>query len=168
MVLLSLAQRASILRFKTRIQKLLHAETSLRTDALRKLYESYIDFQNRMNFREVTPQEQGIELYSLIQEHMNISAELKALDAEISELHDYADLQEEKRRNDRLETISKIGAIFLPPTLVAGMLGMNIVDFSTSPVWASVRVAAIAASAWLGYRTLGTEKKRDAIRYAAR
>ena len=39
-----------------------------------------------------------------------------------------SDLVEEKSRNNKLEFISKIGAVLLPPSLLAGLFGMNVLN----------------------------------------
>jgi hypothetical protein len=121
MAVLCLAQRASVLRFSY--------EVSLITDILEKennpskkiqdLYKNYIQFINKIYFREVTSQIQGIEMYSQFQKVMNLENDVKKLDEEISELHQYVSMVEDSN-------LSKIALWFLPLGAIAGILGMNV------------------------------------------
>jgi len=163
MATLVLAQRASILHYSNKITKLLSSGDEIDSAESARLYKDYIDFINRLYFREVTPQEQGIELYDMMQKQMRVEKELKELDGEIGELHGYNQMQNETQRNDRLELISKIGAVFLPPTLLAGMFGMNIIDFDQhNPAAATISVILILFTGLLGYFSISREalKKR--------
>lgn len=135
MVELSLVQRASILKFSNEVAGLSrlknHKGIELATE-ISELYRQYIRFVNQVFFREITAQEQGIELYSLIQEKMKIPEQVKDLDTEIGELHQYATLLEDKERNRSLETLSLLGAAFIVPTFVVGFFGMNMINLKDS------------------------------------
>jgi hypothetical protein len=168
MVTLQLAYRAMALIFTKRVTKLLEkGEKQIDLEESTRLYYDYLDFINRIYFREVTPQEQGIELYDMMKSLMRTERDFKELDVEISELHNYIDMRSEKSRNDRLETISKLGAVFLPPTLLAGMFGMNMIDFGTSPGLAALSVLMIFSSGYVGYRFADTKEKKETRRWGA-
>ena len=127
MVKLALVQRASILRFSnevTRISEL--KETKDTTKRISRLHESYIRFVNKVYFREVTAQEQGIELYDRVARVMKIERDVKDLNREIDELHQYASLIEDKRNNDQLYRLTILGALFIIPAFLSGFFGMNI------------------------------------------
>ncbi|WP_027339137.1 CorA family divalent cation transporter [Halonatronum saccharophilum] len=89
----------------------------------------YIKFTNRMYFREVTAQEQGIELYDKMRECMRIEREVEALDGEIDELHQYVTVEQESRRNNLLTIITVIGALFTVPNFAMSFFGMNLKNF---------------------------------------
>ena len=136
MVELSLIQRASILKFSdevTRLSELRETNESDLADRISDFYREYIRFVNQVYFREVTAQEQGIEMYDMIQEKMKISSQVSDLDNEISELHQYATLIEDKKRNKSLSLLTMIGAIFIIPSFIAGFYGMNFIDITESP-----------------------------------
>lgn len=124
LVLLSLVQRAYLINFSgevARISQRLNGKMTLfntETKAISQLYLLYIRFVNRIFFREITSQEQGIELYDKLQAQMRIRDEVNDLDKEISELNTYAETQQQNR-------LTWIAGLFLPPSLVAGILGMN-------------------------------------------
>jgi Mg2+ and Co2+ transporter CorA len=126
---LCLVQRACILRFSqevARISAMNENKKNSLTARVSNLYKQYIRFVNRVYFREVTAQEQGIELYSMLQEHMKIEQNVKDLDNEISELHQYAILREDQERNKNLTLLSILGAVFIIPTFISGFYGMNL------------------------------------------
>jgi len=128
MVELSLVQRASILKFAdevTHLSGLKETKTSELADRISDFYRAYIRFVNQIYFREITAQEQGIEMYDMTQEEMKIADQVKDLDNEIGELHDYAILLEGKEQNRKMAAITVLGAIFLPATFLVGLLGIN-------------------------------------------
>lgn len=125
MSILSLVQRASILRFSWEISQItnkIFRENKNPKKAIRELYENYIRFINQIYFREITSQIQGIELYSQFQKMMNIEKEAKDLDVEMQEVFNYLSVQEQTK-------LGKMANIYLPVTLLAGVLGINTIDF---------------------------------------
>lgn len=121
MAVLCLVQRASVLRFSYEITQITHFIFNKKVDLskqIKEIYENYIIFLNRIYFREVTSQIQGIELYSMFQAAMNLEKEVKDLDNEIQELFEYQNMQEQRRLN-------RIATLFLPITLITSFFGMN-------------------------------------------
>jgi len=166
MFTLLLAYRASILRFSNRVAELtLKEDESFDLNTLQKrvsqIYKDYINFENNLLFREITAQEQGIEIYDQAMEVMQIDKQVKDLDVEIAELHTYVSMRAEELRNDRLETISKLGAVFLPPSLLAGLFGMNIFSFEQSPATLFVAFVLMCVSAILGFYAVSRKEKRQ-------
>ncbi len=127
MVRLSLMQRASILHFSRKITTLSGNLTE--TDApeqLGRLHQQYLQFVNKMYFREVTAQEQGIELYDKLQYCMQIERDIKDLNREIDELHQSVSLEEERKNSKQLHILTVIGALLVLPMFITGFFGMNI------------------------------------------
>jgi len=132
---LALLQRGCVLRFSdevTAISDLPDKNPDLGAH-VSSLYKQYIRFVNKIYFREVTAQEQGIELYDLLQKHMRIENQVKDLDAEIEELHNYVLLLEEDRRNAKLDILTYIGALFVVPSFVCTYLGLIVPESLKSP-----------------------------------
>jgi hypothetical protein len=150
MVELSLIQRASILKFAdevTHLSGLKDNKSSQLADKISDFYREYIRFVNQIYFREVTAQEQGIEMYDMIQEKMKISDQVKDLDNEIGELHQYAVLLEDKERNNSLSILSMIGAIFIIPSFIVGFYSMNIIEYDPiRNLWAYPWIAILAGA----------------------
>lgn len=129
MVALLLAQRAVILRFSDEVSRISVLQDS--EDLFEKvsvLHKNYIQFVNRLYFREVTAQEQGIELYNLIIKCMSIDRDITNLGEEINSLHQYTTLIEENRTSESLQIIEKLNAKFIIPTFITGLLGINIFE----------------------------------------
>ena len=129
LVELTLVQRASVLKFSdevTRVSSMDNAKNL--SQQVNSLYKQYIRFVNKIYFREVTAEEQGIELYDLLKKTMRIDDNVKDLDNEINELHNYLNIIEESRRNNYLEILTSLGAAFIIPTFIAGFFGMNMFE----------------------------------------
>ena len=126
---LCLVQRASVLKFSAEVTQISDiykkGETEI-SSKIENIYAHYIKFLNKMYFREVTSQIQGIEIYKKFQEIMNIHNDVKDLDKQINELSSFAHLLEQKRENDEMKTHTLLATIFLPAMLISGILGMNV------------------------------------------
>jgi hypothetical protein len=127
MVQLVLVQRASILRFSAEAARISKMKgTNITTENISELQRKYIQFINKIFFREITAFEQGIDLYEKITRTMKIERDIKELDQEIEELRHYASLQEEKKHNLQLRLLTILGSLFLIPGFIIGFFGMNI------------------------------------------
>ena len=89
-----------------------------------------------------------------------LTQRLDELDHEVIELRDRARLLQEElgarvaeQTNRHLRLLAVLTAVFLPPTLIAGLFGMNLAGapFSSSSVgfWLSVGVTALSSAATL-------------------
>ena len=91
---------------------------------------------------------------------MQIEKQIGDLDKEIAELHIYVSMRTEEERNRRLEKISELGAVFLPPALLAGVLGINSGSFLQNGTALFVSLAAIVISGVLGFAMLKSRRKK--------
>ncbi|MFH1118202.1 MAG: hypothetical protein V1775_00155 [Bacteroidota bacterium] len=124
---LCLVQRACIIRFSDEVTGISAMKDNKKislTDRVGNLYQQYMRFVNRIYFREVTAQEQGIELYDMLQKHMKIERNVKDLDSEIKELHAYISLIENQKQSRNIELLTIIGALFILPTFLISFIGM--------------------------------------------
>ncbi|MEA2092209.1 MAG: CorA family divalent cation transporter, partial [Campylobacterota bacterium] len=129
MITLLLTQRASILRFSdeiTAISDVQNREDNPSVEHISILYKNYLRFVNKLYFKEITAQDQGIELYEMAQGIMNIKRDIEDLRQEIGTLNGYAFLEQEREEKEEMNKITKLATIFLPATLIAGIFGMNI------------------------------------------
>ena len=128
MALYILANRATIVRFFDEVSSIARLKDKVDRFYERtvEMYYLYLEFMSRLFFREITPQDQGIELYQKLLGWFNIDQDIKDLENEIEKLHSIADMQLSKEEQKEMNTISKIGFWLLPPTLIAGVFGMNI------------------------------------------
>ena len=123
MCCLCLAQRASIIHFQ-RIASSVSAHVEERGRQIRlstvsrlmTLQERFVAFQNQLNFHEVTPELQGIELYDLLMRNSFITEEMSSLKEQLDALSDAA--------NTSLDfNFNKFALIFAVPTLLWDFCG---------------------------------------------
>ena len=121
LVVLCLAQRASILRFSHEVRNISDTLDKKKSagKGIKDLYKNYIYFINKLYFREISSQIQGIELYSQLQLMMNLEKEKRDLDEEVSELYNYSNMVEQS-------SLSRVANWFLPAGVIVGFLGMNV------------------------------------------
>ncbi|HCC69054.1 MAG TPA: hypothetical protein DEP99_04115, partial [Nitrospiraceae bacterium] len=132
-----LAQRASILKFSDDVSRISSEIENMKgkeeekkfkeiAEKVKNLHSSFIHFVNRLWFIEVTPQEQGIEMYNMAVKNMGLTEQLNEVRQEIKELYEFIDMQYEKELNRSFALLDKVAFIFLPLIVVASLLGMNI------------------------------------------
>jgi len=159
-----LIQRASILKFSaevTRLSSLDEKDSRKPADQISDFYKAYIRFVNQIFFREITAQEQGIDLYDLLTDNMRIKDQVKDLDNEIGELHNYASLLDEKSQSRNLSLLTILGSLFLIPSFIVGFFGMNFFKYNDSFVNTKIGIigAIIILSATIMYGIYHFTKK---------
>lgn len=123
---LVLVQKASILRFSAEVTNISNLENRKELSLkLGSLYKEYIRFVNQIHFREVSAQDQGIEMYEKLYKLIKINDHVEKLDKEIEELYNYVTLREDRRVNNTVSLLTWIATIFVPITVVAGIFGMS-------------------------------------------
>lgn len=119
---LVLVQRASIINFQRQTSAIsAHVEERGRqiklstVSEVMKLQERFVAFQNQLSFTEVSPQDQGIEIYDKLMEFCFIEKELSSLKEQLSILCEAA--------NTSLDyNFNKYALIFAVPTLVSDVM----------------------------------------------
>lgn len=131
---LCLAQRASMLRFSSELTKLADLARSNNNKKLveniKILYKNYIEFINKIYYREISPYGSGIELYNQIHEVMDIREEIKELDKELNGIFTYVRLEEDEKQSDETHRLNTIAHWFLPPSFIAALFGVSFGDLS--------------------------------------
>lgn len=145
---LVLVQRASVQRFSDEVTHVSRLEIPDADDNgfdekvnrlsayANELYKRYIRFINRVYFREVTAQVQGIELYEKLHHQARLPAMVDGLKEEIHELHNYVRqetdrqlLEVEKGRKateeERANFLTLLGALFLAPALLVAVYDLG-------------------------------------------
>lgn len=167
---LIIIQRASMLRFSGEVTKVSCLKTSSNKNITNRviaqrigsLYKEYIRFVNQIYFRNVTVQDQGIEMYDMLLKQFASGEQIKDLDEEIGELYQYITLLVDQNRNENGEYLNKLAAIFLPATILTGMFGMNQVADLEGDWGFWMHTALIGLLSYVGYRfikRLGEQKK---------
>ena len=119
-------QRATVLRFSSEITKISNMSAKKGfSERVCSLYKEYIRFENQIYFREVSAQDQGIEMYQILFETMNLKEQVEKLDDEIEELYNFVSLREDRHINNTMSLLTWITTIFLPITVITGYFSMN-------------------------------------------
>ncbi|MEW5842465.1 MAG: hypothetical protein AB1775_04300 [Bacteroidota bacterium] len=146
MCVLLLAQRASIIKFNNDIEnisedadkyfrKLGYERSAKKKEILvriEKLNRDVILFSSRIWFDEVTPQEQGIELYALAHKNMNTESQLISLRKKISDLHDFITMKLEQDKTTSILQLTKMSTYFVPLMV---LLTFWCMDFYFTKFW---------------------------------
>jgi len=126
---LVMVQKASVLRFSAEVTNISSMDNERKdktlADKVRSLYKEYIRFINQIHFREVSAQDQAIELYDMLYKSANLTEHVEKLDNEIGELYNYISLQGDKEVNKTMSRLTWLATIFVPATFMAGIFGMN-------------------------------------------
>jgi hypothetical protein len=143
-----LVQKSTVLRFSSEVTNIINnSGGKIVGRKVDSLYREYINFINHIHFREVTAQDQGIELYQMLYQALDIVSQVKGLDDEISELHDYISLREDRETNDTMYVLTWIATIGVPLSVVIGVFGMNSLDY-LKPDTSGEQCAATAQDCW--------------------
>jgi hypothetical protein len=143
-----LAQRASIITFFRRvadISKSIDERDEDNDDVsqerrqreyivkdIRKLNRDFLGFKNRLWFNEITPQEQGIEMYDMAMKNMGLEKQMEELKDEIKELYEYAEMQsdkmrmeEEKKQSAEALNLTKWATFAIPISIALAIWGLS-------------------------------------------
>lgn len=151
MIMLLLATRASILRFSDEIAAIANLSSTKEEERLSNLYGHYLRFYNRLYFKEVTHQDQGIEIYDMALTQMRIPEHIEKLDNKFTKLHDLANLKANNRENKAMNGLNILAATLAPPALVIGIFSIEVFDYNKSYTSLGFALFAAAFSALVGY-----------------
>jgi len=137
MAVLLLAQRASILKFSDDVSKITSQAKSSRgelidkkfksvSESVKMLYSSFIRFVNRLYFEEVSPQDQGIEMYKMAVKNMGLREQLNELRYELEKLYEFVEMLQEKFISKGFRFIRVISFLFIAPMLAATLVNMGV------------------------------------------
>jgi hypothetical protein len=148
MCILLLAQRASIIKFNKELKnisedadkyfrvtarnKKITAENNNFIERAERLNKDVILFRSRIWFDEVTPQEQGIELYDLSHKNMDTEKQLQSLGEKIRELHDFLSMKLENQKTTNIQGLTVVSIIF---AVMVSILAFWAIDFSFLEYW---------------------------------
>jgi len=127
MALLALIERASILRLSDEASKIAALDEEEALQNIKKLQRYYVEFINDLYFREVTAQEQGIEMFNKLVEMMEIERDVKRLGDEIEGIQKYTSMISNERISTLLRIITYIGLIFTACTFAIKVFGTKFV-----------------------------------------
>lgn len=123
---LILVQKASVLRFSAEVTNISSMEQGDQLPAkVSSLYKEYIRFVNQIHFREVSAQDQAIEIYDMLYKTAKLEDHVKKLDEEIDELYEYVSLAEDRKNSRTMSWLTTVATLFVPATVITAFFGMN-------------------------------------------
>ncbi len=153
---LVLVQRATMLRFSDEATNLIAREDAHFQHKQKSTYQhineeanalnrAYLRFMNKIYFREITAQEQGIELYDKLRQVMRVDEHVHSLHQQIQDLQVYIQQENQKERQELLQKVSFLGAIFFIPSFILSYMGFAVFDFDAlklkiTPSWEIVLI----------------------------
>ncbi len=153
MAIIFLAIRTSILRFSDEVAAI---ATNKTVDRLQALYEEYLTFYNRLYFKELTHQDQGIELYDIALKQMKISEHIDKLDGKFTKLFDFASLKQNDKETEAVNSLNLVISALGVTGLFVSFYGLGAFDFENSlePFWWAVgsSLAAGGVALWSMFR----------------
>ncbi len=171
---LAIVQRASVLRFAdevTQVSGFKQENVQELAEQVTNLYKNYIRFINKVYFREVTAQDQGVEMYDLLQKHMRIETQVEDLDKEIQELHNYVSLQEESETDTKLNAITIVGALLLIPGFLVALYDLPVFENAAKALPPGAWILIFFGQLFLGLsslRMVGIQFQLPGIRFLNR
>lgn len=126
---LVLMQRATVLKFSERINLLNLIKSGPDSDEseeqINSLCNDYIIFKNQFYFREITAQDQGIEMYDMLQKSLRLEEMVKDLDEDIQEVYQVYSIREEQEGNKKAQTLNLVMSLFTPASCLAALLALG-------------------------------------------
>lgn len=108
---------------------------------------NFLGFKNRLWFNEITPQEQGIEMYDMAMKNMGLEKQMEELKDEIKELYEYAEMQsdkmrmeQEKKQSEEAHFLTWLAAIAIPISILLSFWGMSFGDVGNNHVWFGISI----------------------------
>ncbi len=90
-----------------------------------KLNREFLLFRNKFWFREITAQDQGIEIFDIWSKMMRNRELMEDVQSEISSLFEFVDSLNEKNISKKINIFTYIGGLFLPLAIITSFFGMN-------------------------------------------
>jgi hypothetical protein len=136
MALFAHMQKAALLSVSARISELTVGEEPQErivdyailknSESVRALYQEFIEFTQVYWFDEVSPQEQGRELFAMWQKHLRTKELHAEIRQELTDLTDNVLAAQQSQQAAASEKLTKIAATFAAGSLVVGFFGMNL------------------------------------------
>ncbi len=117
--------------------------------------QSFNDYINRLFFREVSPQVQGIELYRIVQGKLEIQEHLQELREETTQLFNHMEMLQRQSQEKSIHQLTQTTIVLGVLAVVAGVYGANfiameqgrmIVDTGALGVFAVIITSALVAA----------------------
>lgn len=127
MMALVLLQRNMLLEFHIRAKKL---SPGFNSEKLENLQKDYVKFKTQVLLFEVTPQEQGYEIYRLMQKQLYIDEEKEKLDDIMNSLYEVANIEHSIKLNIIIKQLTKRALCVSFLSLIVAVLSLIVAVLS--------------------------------------
>ena len=114
-------------------------------DNILEMQKDYVAFQNQLLLFEVTSQLQGIQIYQMLQEKMEISSQEQEMEKQLQNLYEISQTESGDRTNTILNVMTVFGLLFTGIQVVQQQL-VEKTEFNTNPLFYLFGYALIAIS----------------------
>lgn len=121
-----IAQKATIILLNEKINNILESNisTNIKEEG-KKEYQEYLFYLAKMNFKEITCQEQGIEIYNFCRQQMDIEGLTEELDLKIKTLNERAERIRDEKELENDKKLNNIGMMLAILGTIFGILGIG-------------------------------------------
>lgn len=121
MAIISIVQRASMIKFSKQASEISTKYKKSKNKIIKKiisLQEDYTAFKNQLLLFELTPQEQGIEIYEMLKDSLYISRESDGIESQIQNLYEVANVRQQNKFNNIALIISIVATVLTVLSLI--------------------------------------------------
>ena len=105
---------------------------------IRRTTESFLRFNHRYWFHEVSKQLLAKDLFQLWRRQLNNEELFQEVREEMLDMSQYLDTEASRRQNDVVLRLTVVTIVGLIGTIATGFLGMNLIDEAAQPFWIKV------------------------------
>ena len=135
-----------------------------------RLRWSFALFANLYQFPLLSNQQQGIEMYSLARDYLDVDDLFREVKEEINDCHEYLVVREEMEQSSKIERLTRVATIGLGLSIAFGFWGINIIvpgyldrfcsQFQWLLLFISLVISLVLLSAMLGVLNLARKLER--------
>jgi hypothetical protein len=122
-------QKASLLAASRRLSQLVGRDEADITmpdqNEVRAFYDQFVEFTQNFWFDEISPQEQGRELFQMWREHLRIPELYDEVRQELKDLVDYTEMRATGELNEKVRFFGVVGICIAFLSLLSSIFGMN-------------------------------------------
>jgi hypothetical protein len=107
---------------------------------IRRIMETFLRFNQRYWFHEVSNQAQVRDLFRLLTGHLNTDQIYQDVSTSVKEMNDYLDSDSLRRQANTVVRLTVVTTLGLIATVSTGFLGMNIFDETDNPGWVKLLI----------------------------
>jgi hypothetical protein len=128
---------------------------------IRQMMEVFLRFTHRYWFHEVSNQALARSVFGRLARHLGTEETYEEVRKEVTDMNEYLDSDSARRQANTILRLTVVTILGLIGTIASGLLGMNLLDESDSPVGTRIVIfmATLAATVALTLATMSQSKR---------